>query len=63
MFYGLNFMDHKGSELILISSLGINKLFYVNGGSYPTTKSPHNINSITSTCFNLKDPTKIQEQS
>jgi predicted nucleic acid-binding protein len=26
--------------LILISSLGINMLFYVVGSSYPTTKSP-----------------------
>jgi hypothetical protein len=44
----------------LISSLKINRLFYVAGSSYPTTDAPQNINSITSTWFNLKDWIEIQ---
>jgi hypothetical protein len=53
----------KNQALILISSLGVNMLFYVTGSSYPTTESSQNINSITSTWFSLKDWIKIQEQS
>jgi hypothetical protein len=45
----------KDQTLILISILGVNKLFYVAGSSYPTTESPQNINSTTSTWFSLKD--------
>ncbi len=52
----------KDQTFILISSLGINMLFYVTCSSYPTTKSPQNI-SITSTWFSFRDWTKIQEQS
>jgi hypothetical protein len=33
-------MDHKGSISLLISSLGINKLFHRNDSSYPTTETP-----------------------
>jgi hypothetical protein len=50
----------KVHALILISSLGINMLFYVVGSSYPTTESPQNINSTTSTWFNFRDWTEIQ---
>jgi hypothetical protein len=49
----------KDQTFILISSLGVNKLFYVTGNSYPTTKSPQIINSITSTWFNLTNWTEI----
>jgi hypothetical protein len=50
----------KDQTFILISFLGVNKLFYVVGSSYPTTKSPQNINFTISTWFNLRDWTKIQ---
>jgi hypothetical protein len=33
-------MDHKGSISLLISPLGVNRLFHKNGNSYPTTKTP-----------------------
>jgi hypothetical protein len=47
-FYRLISMDHKGSILLLISSLGVNKLFHKSGSSYPTTK-PHknHLNNFT----------------
>jgi len=50
----------KDQTFILIFSLGVNRLFYVAGNSYLTTESPHNINSIISIWFNLKDWTEIQ---
>jgi hypothetical protein len=53
----------KDQALILISSLRVNRVFYVTGNSDPTTESPQNINSTTSTLFSFKDWTKIQEQS
>jgi hypothetical protein len=61
----LNFMalilwTTKDHALILISSLGVNRLFCVARSSYPTIESPHNINLTTSTWFNLKDWTEIQ---
>jgi len=36
-------MDHKGSISLLISSLGINRLFHRIGNSYPTTKTPQRV--------------------
>ncbi len=33
----------KDEALILISFLGVNRLFYVAGNSYPTTKSPQRL--------------------
>jgi hypothetical protein len=33
-------MDHKGSISLLISSLGVNRLFHRSGSSYPRTKTP-----------------------
>ncbi len=33
-------MDHKGSVSLLISSLGVNRLFHMSVSSYPTTKTP-----------------------
>ncbi len=53
----------KDQAFILISSLGVNRLFYVVGGSYPTTESPQNVNSTISTWFSLRDWTEIQGQS
>ncbi len=53
----------KDKALILISSLGFNRFFYVTSSSYPTIESPHNINSTTSTWFKLKDWIGIQEQN
>jgi hypothetical protein len=53
----------KDQAFILISSLGVNKLFYVATSSYPKTESPQNINSTTSTWFIIRDWTEIQEQS
>ncbi len=53
----------KDQALILIFSLGVNMLFYVTGSSYPTTESPQNINSTTSTWFNIRNWIEIQEQS
>ncbi len=32
-------MDHKESVSFLISSLGVNKLFYMSGNSYPIAKT------------------------
>jgi hypothetical protein len=40
---------------ILISSLGVNRLFCVGGNSYLTTESSQSINSTTSTWFSLRD--------
>jgi len=53
----------KDQTFILISSLRINRLFYVAGNSYPTTESPQKINSITSTWFSLRDWIEIQGQN
>ncbi len=39
-FYHLISMDHKGSVSLLISSLGVNRLFHRNGSSYPTIRTP-----------------------
>jgi hypothetical protein len=50
----------KDQAFILIPSHQVNRLFDVVGNSYPITKSPQNINSITSTLFNLRDWTEIQ---
>jgi hypothetical protein len=50
----------KDQTLILISSLRIKMLFYVAGNLYPTTESPQNVNSTTSTWFSLRDWTEIQ---
>ncbi len=53
----------KDQAFILISflgSLGINKLFYVAGNSYPTTKFSQNINSTTSTWFSFRNWIEIQ---
>jgi hypothetical protein len=50
----------KDQTLILISSLGVNRLVYVAGNSYLTTESPHNINSTTSIWFSFKVWTEIQ---
>ncbi len=33
-------MDHKGSISLLISFLGVNKLFHKSDNSYSTTKTP-----------------------
>jgi hypothetical protein len=62
-FMALILWTTKDQALILISSLRVNRLFYVTNNSYPITESPQNINSTTSTWFNLRDWTKIQEQS
>ncbi len=53
----------KDQALILIFFLRVNMLFYVANSSYLTTESPQNINSTTSTWFNLRNWTKIQGQS
>ncbi len=50
----------KDKSLILISFLGVNRLFYVAGSSYPTTKFPTQIDYTTSTQFNIRDWTEIQ---
>jgi hypothetical protein len=46
--------------LILISFLGVNKLFHVKWQLIPNNKIPTDINSTTSTWFNFKDWTEIQ---
>jgi hypothetical protein len=51
----------KDHAFILISSLGVNRLFYVTSSSYPTIESTQNIN--ISTWFSFRDRTEIQEQS
>jgi hypothetical protein len=53
----------KDQTLISISSLGVNRLFYVAGSSYPTRKSSQNINSTISTWFSFRDWTEIQGQN
>jgi hypothetical protein len=45
----------KDQALILISSIIVNKLFYVASSSYPIIKFPYYINSTTSTWFSLKN--------
>jgi hypothetical protein len=45
----------KDRAFILISSLGVDRLFYVVSNSYPTIGSSQNINSTISTWFNLSD--------
>jgi hypothetical protein len=62
-FMALIIWPTKDQALILISSLGVNKLFYVAGSLYPTKESPQNINSITSTWLSFKDWIEIQGQS
>jgi hypothetical protein len=59
-FMALIIWTTKDQTFILISFLGINRLFYVAGNSYPTTKSPQNINSTISTWFSRKDWTEFQ---
>jgi hypothetical protein len=52
-------MDHKGSVSLLISSLGVNKLFHRSGSSYPTTKTPQRPTQQLHMIL-LRDWTKIQ---
>ncbi len=59
-FMALILWTTMDQTLILISSLRVNMLFYVVSSSYPTTNAPQNINSITSTWFNIKDWIEIQ---
>ncbi len=60
IFMALILWITKDQTPILISFLGVNRLFYVVGSSYPTTESSQNINSTTSTWFSFKDWTEIQ---
>jgi len=50
----------KDQSFILISSQGVNKLFYVRWQLIPNNRIPTKINSITSTWFNLRDWIEIQ---
>jgi len=47
-FMALILWTTMDQTFIFISSLGVNRLFYVVDNSYPTTKSPQNINLVQS---------------
>jgi hypothetical protein len=51
-------MDHKGLVFLLISFLGVNKLFHRSGSSYPTTKTPQRLIQLFH-MIPLRDWTKI----